>query len=97
MRNPGVTVEFVAITGALEMQAFRDLADQFLEVNPDVVVEIKQPNFFEGTPTMKDIPMPAPMPWSRYEATTSGTCSGRYAESRRDSRCCSTPGPPRPR
>jgi multiple sugar transport system substrate-binding protein len=37
------------------MQAFRDLADQFLEVNPDVVVEIKQPNFFEGTPTMKDI------------------------------------------
>lgn len=50
-----VTVEFVAITGALEMQAFRDLADQFLEVNPDVVVEIKQPNFFEGTPTMKDI------------------------------------------
>jgi ABC-type glycerol-3-phosphate transport system substrate-binding protein len=50
-----VTVEFVAITGVLEMQTFRDLADQFLEENPDIVVEVVQPNLFEGAPTMADI------------------------------------------
>ena len=50
-----VTVDFVAVTGALEMQTFRDLADQFSDENPDMVVEIKQPNFFEGTPDIKDI------------------------------------------
>jgi multiple sugar transport system substrate-binding protein len=37
------------------MQAFRDLADHFLEENPDIVVEIVQPNLFQGTPTMTDI------------------------------------------
>jgi multiple sugar transport system substrate-binding protein len=50
-----VTIEFVPILAALEMQTFRDLADQFLEVNPDVFVEIKQPNFFEGAPSIKDV------------------------------------------
>ncbi len=50
-----VTVEFIAVTGVLEMQTFRDLADQFREQDPDVVVEILQPNLFEGTPTMTDI------------------------------------------
>jgi ABC-type glycerol-3-phosphate transport system substrate-binding protein len=50
-----VNVEFVAITGVLEMQTFRDLADQFLEENPGIVVEVVQPNLFEGTPSMADI------------------------------------------
>jgi multiple sugar transport system substrate-binding protein len=50
-----VNVEFVAVTGALEMQTFRDLADKFLEENPGIVVEVVQPNLFEGAPTMADI------------------------------------------
>ncbi|MGW8318050.1 MAG: extracellular solute-binding protein [Candidatus Promineifilaceae bacterium] len=50
-----VTIEFVSVTGMLEQQTFRDLARQFLAENPDVVVEIKQPNIFQGTPTFADI------------------------------------------
>jgi multiple sugar transport system substrate-binding protein len=50
-----VTIEFLPIMAALEMQTFRDLADQFQEANPDVIVEIKPPNFFEGSPSIKDV------------------------------------------
>ncbi|MGD2078894.1 MAG: extracellular solute-binding protein, partial [Chloroflexota bacterium] len=50
-----VTVNFAALTGILEMQAFRDLTDQFLQENPDIVVEVVQPNLFEGTPTIADV------------------------------------------
>lgn len=53
--DDAVTVEFVAVTGALEMQTFRDLADQFLEENPGIVVDVAQPNLLEGTPSMADI------------------------------------------
>ena len=50
-----VTVEFVSIMAALEMQTFRDLAKQFQEENPEIAVEIKQPNFFDGAPSFKDV------------------------------------------
>ncbi len=50
-----VTVTFVPVMAALDMQIFRDLAKQFRETNPDIVVEIEQPNFFQGTPTIKDV------------------------------------------
>lgn len=51
--DDAVTVDFLALTGQLEAQAFRDLAEQFLEVNPEVIVELKQPNFTGGTPTIE--------------------------------------------
>lgn len=53
--DEAVTINFVAVTGALEMQAFRDLADAFLEQNPDIIVEIQQPNVLDGTPSITDI------------------------------------------
>ena len=43
-------------SGILSLGAFRDLADSFQEENPQVVVEVKLPDFFTGgTPTIKDL------------------------------------------
>lgn len=53
--NPdATTIEFMA-GGGFDQQAYRDLARQFQEENPNIVVEIKQPNFFSGAPTMSDL------------------------------------------
>jgi multiple sugar transport system substrate-binding protein len=50
-----ITVEFIAGANPFEMQSFRQLSEAFLEENPDVVVEIKAPDFFEGAPSFGDI------------------------------------------
>lgn len=53
--NPdAVVIEFMA-GGGFDQQIYRDLADQFQEENPDIVVEVKLPNFFSGAPSTADI------------------------------------------
>ncbi len=53
--NPdAVVIEFMA-GGGFDQQIYRDLADQFQEENPNVVVEVKLPNFFSGSPNMADL------------------------------------------
>ncbi len=53
--DDAVTIEFVSISNLLGMQGYRELAKQYLDINPDIVVELKQPNVFQGTPTLEDI------------------------------------------
>ncbi|MGD9375824.1 MAG: extracellular solute-binding protein, partial [Anaerolineae bacterium] len=47
------SIVFVPGLGSLNMEPFRDLADQFHEANPDIVVEVKMADFASGAPNLK--------------------------------------------
>jgi multiple sugar transport system substrate-binding protein len=48
-----VTITFVPGLGSLYLEPFRDLAEQFHEANPDVVVEVKMADFLTGAPELQ--------------------------------------------
>jgi multiple sugar transport system substrate-binding protein len=47
-----VTIVFAPGLGSLNLEPFRDLAQQFHQAHPDVVVEVKMANFVGGTPSL---------------------------------------------
>jgi multiple sugar transport system substrate-binding protein len=49
-----VTIEFMPGLGSLNLEPYRDLADQFQKANPDVVVELKMIDLTSGT--VPDLP-----------------------------------------
>jgi multiple sugar transport system substrate-binding protein len=49
-----VTIEFMPGLGSLNLEPYRDLADQFQEANPDLVVELKMIDLTSGT--VPDLP-----------------------------------------
>jgi multiple sugar transport system substrate-binding protein len=44
-----VTITFLPGLGALDMGPYRDLAERFHEVHPEIVVEVEMPDFFGGS------------------------------------------------
>jgi multiple sugar transport system substrate-binding protein len=50
-----VSITFIPGQGSFDLQPFRDAAQQFQEVHPDVVVEIRPPDFSGGNLSMQDL------------------------------------------
>ena len=50
-----VTISFNPYLGALDMQAYRDAAQQFHEAHPDIQVEIQMPDLTDTSITMRSI------------------------------------------
>jgi multiple sugar transport system substrate-binding protein len=48
-----VSIVFVPGLGSLNLDPFRDLAGQFHEEHPDIVVDVRMADFVSGTPTLR--------------------------------------------
>jgi ABC-type glycerol-3-phosphate transport system substrate-binding protein len=46
------TIVFAPGIGSLNLEPFRDLADQFHEAHPDIVVDVKMADFLSGAPSL---------------------------------------------
>lgn len=49
------TITFLPGIGSLNLEPFRDLADRFHEEHPDIVVDVKMPDFLSGTPDLPEL------------------------------------------
>jgi len=49
------TITFITIPNVLGLQPYRDLARQFQETHPDIVVEVSEFNFMDGAFDMKNV------------------------------------------
>jgi ABC-type glycerol-3-phosphate transport system substrate-binding protein len=47
-----VTIAFVPGLGSLNLEPFRDLASQFHEAHPDIIVDVKMADFLTGAPSL---------------------------------------------
>lgn len=54
VQERAVTIEFMISTDPNDLQSYRDLANKFQEQRPDILIEIKTPDFGNGLITLRD-------------------------------------------